>query len=292
MNEILRPITADGMVGFDAFNQLNWKRQEGQYTVSSIIADVREKICVICNHGWELTGPSMGDQVRWQLIDDWVHETCLIRHSGLRERAEFQSAMIDARSDDVGVRFKMDTVPNRYWGDKDPYGKKPWYRFKLLDYPVWFIIGSRKRVVNIEAIPNGGDLSWWKAAEDVFAAEDVTKEFGPKRVMLHAWNEAKVKEYVAKLAWFAEGRTRGGDTALSQKDFDAMTRGVPYYGKEVLGYRWKSPVHPALRKVSHVMEWNLGELVEPEGCTSFHVTHKDGEEVRFGIRWTRISVMK
>ena len=111
----------------------------------------------------------------------------------------------DARTRDVKVRFEMDTRPNGYWGDRDPYGAKPWYRFKLLDFPVWFIIGSRKRVVHVEAIPNGGELSWYKEAEEAFADQDVTKHFNPKSVLLHAWTEAKVKEYVAKLAWFAEG---------------------------------------------------------------------------------------
>lgn len=205
MNDILRPITPDGNVGFDQYDQLNWKRWQGEYTVSSIICDVREMVCVICNHGWELTGPAMGDQCHWRLTDDVVHETCLIRHVGLNERAEFQQAMFDARTRDVKVRFEMETRPNEYWGNRDPYGAKPWYRFKLLDFPVWFTLGSRKRVVSIEAVPNGGELSWWREAEAAFAPEDVTKHFNPKRVLLHAWTKAKVKEYVAKLAWFAEG---------------------------------------------------------------------------------------
>lgn len=205
MGIIERSLTEDGMVGYDQFNQLCLTKQEGKYEVTTFVSDVREKTCIICNRGWEPTGESFGDQCSWQLVDDIVHLTCLIRHVGLNERAEFQQAMLDARTREVKVRFEMETRPNGYWGDRDPYGAKPWYRFKLLDFPVWFIIGSRKRVVNIEAIPNGGDLSWWKAAEEAFATEDVTKDFGPKRVMLHAWTEAKVKEYVKKLAWFAEG---------------------------------------------------------------------------------------
>ena len=47
VNIIVRPITDDGEVGYDEFDQFTWNRKEGKYTVSSMIADVRGKTCVI-----------------------------------------------------------------------------------------------------------------------------------------------------------------------------------------------------------------------------------------------------
>ncbi len=206
MNDILRPITEDGQVGFDQFDQLLCWTPRGEGMVGRFIKDVRELTCCICNHGWEASAEAMADQRHWQLTDSWVHETCLIRHAGLCERSEFRQAMFDARTGDVGVRFEAKDIPNRYWGDRDPYGSKPWYQFFLLDFPIVFTIGSRKRVVVIEVeSTDGGELAWWKAAEDYFAPEGVTKAFGYQRVMLHAWGKEKLREYVKKLAWFAEG---------------------------------------------------------------------------------------
>ena len=304
MNDILRPITEDGNVGFDKYDQLVCWVQRGESRVGTMIKDVRELTCCICNHGWEATAEGMSDQQHWQLTDSWVHLTCLIRHTGLNERSEFQRAMIDARTVDVGIRFESTDIPNRYWGNGDLYGAKPWYQFDLLDFPVRFIIGSRKRVVVVQVEPLGSPpvppdafekgiyapyipkiLFWWKEAEAAFADEDVTKEFGPERVMLHAWGKDKLKEYVAKLAWFAEGRTRGDQIRLTKAEFDALVRGKPW--KAVLGDRWKNIVHSALWDDPHVEEWIMGEFVDPEGCTSTH-TSVGGEKL--GIRWTRIVI--
>lgn len=205
MNNILRPITDDGNVGFDRYDQLVCWLQRGANRTGTIIVDVRGLTCCICNHGWESTAEGMNDQQHWQITGSWVHETCLIRHVGLNERAEFRQAMFNARTRTVKVRFEVEDIPNRYWPEGHPYAAKPWYRFDLLNFPARVIIGSRKRVAVVEVEPTEGELLWWKAAEDHFEPEAVTKEFGPARVMLHTWGEAKLKECVAKLAWFIEG---------------------------------------------------------------------------------------
>jgi hypothetical protein len=78
----------------------------------------------------------------------------------------------------------------------------PWYEADLLDYPVTFQVGHRKRVWSVTVRPTDGRtlLSWWKDAEREFVAEDVTKEFSDKSVLLHAWGDTKMAEYVARLA--------------------------------------------------------------------------------------------
>lgn len=210
MNEIVRPITDDGQVGFDEFDQLMCWTPTGDSKgkVGRIISDLRQTTCVICDHGWEATALSLVNQFYWQLTNSHVHETCLIRHAGLNERSEFQRVMLGARTRNVHVRYKTSDIENRYWPKGDPYSAKPWYQFDLIDFPVRFIIGSRKRVgvVQVEPIEHSPTvLYWWSDAQDAFADEDVTKEFGPDRVMLHAWGQEKLREYVKKLAWFAEG---------------------------------------------------------------------------------------
>jgi hypothetical protein len=175
---------------------VRWRR-DGKYQVGTFVHDVRGKTCLICAHGWELTGESFGDQIRWDLVDGHVHESCLVRHSGLIERGMFFDALCDAR-----VRFAgLEPIANGYWPASDPWSHKPWYRAELLDHPAAFVLGRRKRVGHVAVVPTGsGELGWWLEAEARFADDDVTKEFSPKQVMVHAWSNDKVREYIARLA--------------------------------------------------------------------------------------------
>ena len=193
---IVRPVTDDGMVGYDEFGQFVWSRPDRQWIVSSFIWDVREHTCAICARGWEPTGPSMGDQAPWHMLGEglaaYVHETCLERHTGLVERAEFYRAIVAAR-----LRFRgLAPIANGYAPDA-----RPWYRAELTDHPVRLVLGCRKRVDHVEAIAEGGTkLAWWREAEAAFAAEDVTKAFSERSVLLHAWTAEKTREYIATLA--------------------------------------------------------------------------------------------
>lgn len=195
MGLIIRPITDDGLVGYDQFGQLVVTKKDGNFETSSFIADVRGKTCIICSHGWEPTSVSMVDQFHWDLVGDYVHESCLDRHTGLIERREFFHALVAAR-----VRFSgLRPIPNEYHGAA--MKERPWYVAELLDYPVAFKLGARKRVDHVEVIAQGGlVLAWYGDAEKAFAAEDVTKHFSPASVLLHAWTTEKMREYVKKLA--------------------------------------------------------------------------------------------
>jgi hypothetical protein len=184
MNDIVRPVTDDGQIGYDEYDQFIWKRPQGEYTVMSPICDVREETCEICERGWEPTGPSIGDQHHSQLYG-WVHLTCLVRLGALKEKARFWHALCGT------VRFRgLKPIENRYWPKGDPYAKKPWYTAELIDHPARFVVGSRKRVCQIEVVAEGGkELEHWKRAEEAFADKDVTKSFGPSRCYIHTWNE-------------------------------------------------------------------------------------------------------
>ena len=200
--QIKKYITADGMVGYDEFGQLVLTREVRMGSdvcmVSTFIADVRDKICMICDQEWELNGDSMGDQHHWSLIDEFVHETCLARHHGLIERAEYHYAFVEA-----GVRFHvLKPIPNRYWGPPTAHvlGNKPWYETTLCDHSIRFTIGPRKRVheIIIESI-DGSILSWERAAEQDFRTENVTKEFGSNKILIHAWGFDKMREYIKRI---------------------------------------------------------------------------------------------
>ena len=219
---IKRPVTDDGMVGFDECGNFmaSWIDRIG-YTVSTPVCDVREMTCIICNRGWEPNADSMLDQQHWDLLDvstmgrseergvlerkvrqaGMVHATCLSRHFGLVERERFYWALVDAR-----VRFcGLKPIANGYWSTPEPrrgdaQGLKPWYQAELLDHPAMFVLGRRKRVDHIEVVPQGGTkLAWHAEAERAFAAEDVTKHFGESSVLIHAHTREASLSYVKRL---------------------------------------------------------------------------------------------
>lgn len=194
--EIVKAVTADGQVGFDEFDQLVWMRREGEYTVGSFIHDVRGLTCHICQQPWEANGPSLGDQFYTAALDRWVHLSCHIRICAMNERIRIREALCGL------VRFEgLEELPNRYWPKGDPWGAKPWYRVKLIDTDLSLVIGWRKRVISIRMEPAEGEvLHWFEQAGRAFGAESVTKEFGPKVVVVHAWGYAKLREYIEMLA--------------------------------------------------------------------------------------------
>lgn len=200
---IKRPLTDDGLFGYDEFDQLTLctiEPDRPDRRCYEHVADVRRSTCKICNHGWQPTGPSIGDQYRWDLLGDqvYVHLTCFVRHLGLVDRSDVRRAICDAR-----IRFRgLVEEPNGYWGQTDVWGReRPWYSAELIDHPYRFLIGSRKRVWSIELQPQGGiKCGWWEAAKAEFKDEDVTKEFGEGGILLHAWTDAKLADYIKRLA--------------------------------------------------------------------------------------------
>jgi hypothetical protein len=210
MNDILRPLTADGLVGWDQFNQIWLWEVEGETRRGHIIADVREKICRVCNRGWETTAKGLGDQYYWQTREEWAHASCFVRYLALREYSFWHDAL-------CGVfRFERPAeIPNEYGGAWNT----PWYRVTLLDVPRTLKLGHRKRVYHMEIEPEGryappADDTPEAAAKrfaarartnlshatKLFEAEEVTKEVGADMVLVHAWTEEKAREYLKHFA--------------------------------------------------------------------------------------------
>lgn len=196
--KIVRPITNDELVGFDENGILVHCTVNGDYKTFVGIRDVRRETCDICERGWEETAASLGDQTSWPLSKNLIHRSCLIRHQGICERQGAFEALVFAK-----VRFHgLMTMPNRYWPDGDPWAKKPWYYAELMDYPVKIIIGSRKRVFNIEFHPQGNTtkFDWAPRAAEVLKDENVTKEFYDSHVLIHTYGLEKMREYVKKIS--------------------------------------------------------------------------------------------
>lgn len=197
MNDIITPVTEDGQVGWDQYGQFWTVWTEGNHIHGMPIADVRFKVCIICNQRWELNGPSLRDQFRWEMLGSYVHESCLIRYLSIDDRNRFYNALVSAR-----IRFDgLEPIDNQYWPGSDPWSKRPWYRAQLLGFPAAFVLGRRKRVTEVRLEPVGQpeNFTWHERAQEIFKNEDVTKHFTPRVVMLHAWSEGKVLEYVKKL---------------------------------------------------------------------------------------------
>lgn len=220
MNDIIKPLTKDGLVGWDDLGQFWVYHWEGPHKVGSIYHDVREKICCVCGHGWEVSGDSLRDQYFWDGRAEWSHQTCLIRYLALQEFDFWRNSLVDA-----GFMFgpidnrryiaeggaSIQAIPNEYLGPKDPWGAgQPWYRVRLLkrvneekseNGPLGrtLKLGSRKRVYHME-IEEGGSPYDAEKAKQLFAPEDVTKRLGENGMMVHAWGRDKAREYLRHFA--------------------------------------------------------------------------------------------
>ncbi len=80
-------------------------------------------------------------------------------------------------------------LPNGYCPRHPVLKLLPWYR--ITTCVGHFVIGWRKRVIHLEWTGVPGS----KTAEELFPAEDVTKE----GKTIHAWSHDKAKEYISKV---------------------------------------------------------------------------------------------
>lgn len=223
MNDILKPVTVDGMAGFDQFGQFYIKWMDREYTCGAVFHDVRKKICCICGHGWELTAKSLRDQDFLRHRAEHAHLSCVIRYTALQEYDFWYGAVLDA-----GFMFgpldnpkyiaeggpAFESIPNEYWPKGDPWGEgQPWYRVRLLkrvdeekslNGPLGrtLKLGHRKRVYVLEIEEGPGEYNE-KLARELFApeiAERITSWIGPKGMMIHAWGQEKAREYLRRFA--------------------------------------------------------------------------------------------
>lgn len=219
MNDIVKPLTQDGMVGWDQFGQFWIWKAEGADRVGSIYHDVREKVCCICRHGWEVTAESLVDQYFMDNRAEFAHKSCFIRFLSLQEFDFWVNALVEAKfmfgpTDNprcIGEAAALEAIPNEYFGQKDPWGAgQPWYRARLLkrvdkekslNGPLGrtLKLGQRKRVYVLE-IEKGPAQYDEKLAKELFEKEGVTKEIGRDGMMIHAWGRDKAREYLKHFA--------------------------------------------------------------------------------------------
>ena len=190
---IIRPLTSDGLVGYDEYGQLVLETRKEDYSSFAFIQDVRDKTCAICNRGWEATGPSMEDQMEWSLIKNFVHESCWVRFTSLTERQHFTNVLHDCQIRHRGLK----PIENQYWPKVYRLAQKPWYEAELIAKPILLRLGSRKRVNSLEIVCQGGTkLENWKEVETAFAEEKVTKEFSSTGLLIHSYSNEDDLRYM------------------------------------------------------------------------------------------------
>lgn len=191
-NAIIKPITPDGDVGYDQYNQLATVKRDGDMTTMWFISDVRASTCGICGKGWDNTAESLQNQYHIGRYDRHVHKTCYVGHLSLSEYEFWHSLMASFR-----IRFQMEDIPNQYGGAWDT----PWFTVELTDFPkCYFVLGRRKRVwsieLNVKEFKNTEPLD---RLEEECKRDTITCERGEKRFLIHAWTEDKSKEYMRLL---------------------------------------------------------------------------------------------
>lgn len=184
------------MCGYDYRGQFILSWRNGDTTTSTYGSDLLHSTCAICLRGWEATSASLLDQTHWPLLDEYVHESCLVRYCGLTERSRFTNAMSEARLAYSGFRV----IENGYWPKGDPWEKKPWYEADLRDYAATIVLGWRKNVAHVEV--RAWPSSKLNAAQStvLFSGEEVTKCFESDRALIHAWSDVKVADYLCRFA--------------------------------------------------------------------------------------------
>jgi hypothetical protein len=218
MNNI-KPLTQDGLVGWDSYGQLWCYRWKNGIREGVIIADVREKTCCVCRRGWELTAESLGDQHRWDSRAEWAHKSCYIRHLALNEYEFWNNALVEARfmfgqidnPRTIGEAPDLEALPNEYWSKGDPWGDGlPWYRARLLkrvnvekseNGPLGrtLRLGTRKNVHHLEIEVGFGPFDRALAIE-LFRSEEVTSRIDEDCMFVHAWGRDKAREYLKHFA--------------------------------------------------------------------------------------------
>lgn len=159
MNKIIRPISKDGNLGFDKYNQLVAQWQDREWTVSTIVRDLRDETCPICGKGWELSSESFRDchfieslgksfltsEGKHAHSGQPCHYTCYRGMLRVKEADFWYYACCD-REINKGPGFDFDESKNEYGGGWN----NPWYRVRFKHLPgIDLIMGKRSRVYEI-----------------------------------------------------------------------------------------------------------------------------------------------
>jgi hypothetical protein len=153
----------------------------------------RKSRCLLCGHGWALetlqdAAPQVQETVTGTTFR-FLHTRCKRIEVALTEQDIFkdilEEVVVAAGLDEAS--FFMGAIPNQYCHEKDCTSCGPWY---VVATPYGNLkLGWRKRVIHLDWIDTKFD------GTELFAGEDVTR--GGEYI--HAWGEAKLKEYLTKL---------------------------------------------------------------------------------------------
>lgn len=199
-NEILKPITPDGLVGYDGYNQLQvvWEEEPGRRISSPCFHDVRGKTCPICGLGWVLSSAGFRDQYLERATNRLVHERCWVGHLELTEAAMWYTLLCDCRPKEPLITWEWLPIPNEYGGG----WKTSWYRVFVGNGSCEMKLGRRKRVWHMSL--HGVTWAQCDLAAELLKDENVTKWINPPRIPpgdcgeagIHAWTREKAREYM------------------------------------------------------------------------------------------------
>jgi len=206
-NEILKPVTPDRLndgspaCGFDQYNQLwvRWHEHFGgddKSVTGTIVADVRNQICPICQRGWENTVESLRNQEHIQSMKRTAHRTCMNGYGHLSNHYFWHNLVCDEDINFNGLEF---TETKNLYGS---YWTGPWYRVVFNHIPTHaMVLGSRKRVYHIEIENIPKELA--DMLELLFSAEKTTRAYRDGSWIIHAWTKEKAAEYVGQISRLA-----------------------------------------------------------------------------------------
>ena len=189
-NEMANPITPDGSVGFDKYDQFTIRWREGDSIISQTVPDVRTHTCYICNRGWETTAESLRDQWPDHVFKRCVHYTCQKGAIRWSDATFWHDVACSEEARPTNAPLTIHEIENEYgscWNN-------PWYQITYEDIPLIFVVGYRKRVWSLHI---RGTLvpRLIQELDTQFKAEEVTKNFGQKEAYIHAWGNNDARRY-------------------------------------------------------------------------------------------------
>jgi len=178
-----------GCIRIDEFDQFSVQIKDGEYTSGYMPVDVRKMTCCICGEGWELKPKAIMNQYECRSARSMVHKTCYERWLTFEQRMLFIKAV--QLSKFRMLRDGVKPIKNQYGGAWNT----DWFEFRFdqLDH-ITLTIGRRKRVYEI--LMKSTQPLDSKRFKRKFETENVTKRFEPDLVLLHAWDDQKLMEYV------------------------------------------------------------------------------------------------
>lgn len=208
---LVRPVTPDGLTGFDEYNQfISWTEPNIHgMSEGRPIADVRNSLCYICGKQWALTSVDLRNQTH-DRRGNAMHYTCLQGYNKILAYQEIEHALIEA-----GYLFDTEEVPSRYAGGDGT----PWQRVKVLgndkdrtDTKYRIVLGKRKKVWEIRfhntsegGVVNGPEVM--KEVTNQFDDVDDTKGHSPMSAddpafgpyyYVHAWTHSQLEDYLTR----------------------------------------------------------------------------------------------